>query len=109
MVWGKVGERFREWFRECFGKRYGEWFREWLGNGLGKALGNGLRNGLGSGLGKGSRNSLGKGSGIGFRNGHLDPRSRSKHLFDDFILQHLMTSFCMDLNDMHFLLWILKS
>ena len=76
-----------------------------LENGLGKALGNGLRNGLG----KGSRNSLGKGSGKGFRNGHLDSRSRSKHLFDDFILQHLMTSFCMDLNDMNVLLWILKS
>ena len=29
--------------------------------------------------------------------------------FDDIILQHLMTSFWMDLNDLHILLWILKS
>ena len=29
--------------------------------------------------------------------------------FDDIILQHLMTSFWIDLNDLHILLWILKS
>ena len=30
-------------------------------------------------------------------------------LCSDVILQHLMTSFFMDLNDLHILLWILKS
>ena len=30
-------------------------------------------------------------------------------LCSDIILQHLMTSFFMDLNDLHILLWILKS
>ena len=31
-------------------------------------------------------------------------RPRSRYLFDDIILQHLMTSFCLDLDNLHILL-----
>ena len=39
-------------------------------------------------------------------------RSRSYlnlDIFDNIIVQQLMISFCMDLDDLHTLLWILKS